>query len=106
MKPESSRAGGDLPSAVEGVPPDPNTMFPKPGAGDIGQKKDESVGVSDPRKEVATPEGISAPFADDESAIPMPPPKERIAGVIVVTGATERWARPSSGICSTESPPD
>ena len=61
-EPESSRAGGEFPAAVDGVPPDPNTMFPRPDAGDIEQKKNASVGIEDPRKEVGTPGGIRPPL--------------------------------------------
>jgi hypothetical protein len=62
MNPETNPSH-PAPNAADDVPPDPATMFPKPAPGTVEQKKDASVGIEDPRKEVETSEGISAPFA-------------------------------------------
>jgi hypothetical protein len=73
MTSEHASPIGGLPNTVDDVPPDPDTMFPDASPGDLDQKEDASVGIEDPRKEVATPEGISAPFADDGAVIPTAP---------------------------------
>jgi hypothetical protein len=54
-----------VPDAADDVPPDRETMFPAPPAEDVERKKDASVGIEDPRKEAAGPDGISAPIADE-----------------------------------------
>jgi hypothetical protein len=76
MAPNPNAPSHTVPDAVDDVPANPDTMFPEPSAGELQQKKDASVGIEDPRKEVATPEGISAPFADDSAAPSTGPPPD------------------------------
>jgi hypothetical protein len=71
-------AHSHLDTADDG-PPDPATMFPRPSAGDLDHVTDASVGITDPRTEVATPDGIAAPFADDGAASSTAPPPDRAA---------------------------
>jgi hypothetical protein len=64
MNPNPNSPAGGLPAAADDVPPDRDTMFPKPDAATVGETKDAAVGIEDPRKEADAPEGLSAPFAD------------------------------------------
>ena len=65
MTSEHASPVGGLPDAIDDVPVDPSTMFPAASAGELEQKKEASGGIEDPRKDVGTPDGVSAPFADD-----------------------------------------
>jgi len=56
MDPDANAPARGFPDAADDVPPDRETMFPAPPAGDVERKKDASVGIEDPRKEAAAGE--------------------------------------------------